>query len=61
MKFLKLTDYDVVEEKYFSVWIEASKIVKIWPAKEGSYIETVDGNTHPVKEYPEVIISKMPM
>lgn len=59
MRFIKLTDYDVVEEKYFSIYIEANKIVKIWPAKVGSYIETIDGKTSPVKETPSEILKKI--
>lgn len=59
MKFIQLTDYSVVEERYFSIYIEANKIVKIWPAKEGSYVETIDGRTSPVKETPEEVLSKI--
>lgn len=59
MNFIELTDYDPVDDSYFSVYIEASKIVKIWPAKVGSYIETVDSRTSPVRETPEEILEKI--
>ena len=59
MKFIELTDYDPIDEKYFSVYIEANKIVKIWPAHIGSYIETIDGRTSPVKEEPTEILEKL--
>lgn len=56
MKFISLTDYDVVGENYFTIYIQAEKIVKITPSKNGSYVETLDGRTHPVKEEPKEII-----